>query len=344
MSEKKSSGSKVLNKALIGYSFLAPNIIGFLAFTLLPVFASLCLAFCDWDILTPIKFAGLGNFSALLKDRDFWYYLYNTFFFMLGIPVSMALSLAMALMLNQKLKGIIFFRTVFFMPVISSMVAVALVWRWIYNADFGLLNAFLHWIGIRITPQWLSSTFWAKPAIMFMTIWQGAGYNMLLYLAALQGIPEELYEAASIDGASPWESFAHVTWPMLRFVNFFIIIMSIIGAFQAFGVQYVMTDGGPAGATTTIVYYIYNNAFRWFKMGYASAIAWVLFLMMFFATLMQWRSMEKKTHIFYQCSGRNGNLAQISELEQSKRLRRRKERMKNLVLYSVLSLDRKSVV
>jgi len=292
--------SKTLNRIITGYAFLGPNIIGFCIFTFFPVIASFMLAFTEWDILTPIKFVGLNNFIRLVQDRDFWYYLYNTLFFMLAIPINMCVSLAMAMLLNQKLKGIVIFRTIYFMPVVSSMVAVALVWRWIYNSDFGLLNSFLHWIGIKTPPQWLSSTIWSKPALMIVSIWQGTGYNMLLYLAALQGIPQELYEAASIDGASWWDSFKNVTWPMLSFVNFFIIITSIISGFQAFGVQYVMTEGGPAGSTTTIVYYIYNNAFQWFKMGYASSIAWVLFIMMFGVTLIQWKAMEKKTHIFYQ--------------------------------------------
>jgi multiple sugar transport system permease protein len=161
------------------------------------------------------------------------------------------------------------------------------------------LNAFLRWLGVLNPPQWLASTFWAKPALIFMGMWGGAGYNMLLYLAALQGIPEDLYEAARIDGANRWQQFLHITFPMLSFVNFFIVIMSIIGGFQAFGVQYVMTGGGPAGSTTTIVYYIYNNAFQWFKMGYASAIAWVLFAMMFVFTLLNWKVGQQSRERYY---------------------------------------------
>lgn len=300
MKIKKLFLSNKTKRILSAYFFLVPNVTGFLIFTLFPVVASFLLAFCEWDIFSPIKWIWFDNFIRLIKDKDFWYYLYNTFYFMLGIPIGMAVSLAMALVLNQKLKGIVVFRTVYFMPVVSSMVAIALVWRWIYNPDFGLLNSFFHWIGIKAPPKWLSSTEWAKPALIIVGTWQGAGYNMLLYLAALQGIPQELYEAASIDGASWWDTFRFVTWPMLSFVNFFILIMGIIGGFQAFGIQYVMTGGGPAGSTTTIVYYIYNHAFQWFKMGYASAISWFLFLMMFIVTLIQWHSMEKKTHIFYQ--------------------------------------------
>jgi len=211
---------------------------------------------------------------------------------MLGIPLSMAFSLFLAILVNQKLKGITIFRTIFFLPVISSMVAIALVWRWIYNPDFGLLNSFLRYF-LKQQPQWLSSTLWAKPALMFMGIWNGAGYSMLLYLAALQSIPEDLYEAARIDGASAWQQFRKITWPMLSFVNFFVIVMGVIGGFQAFGVQYVMTGGGPAGSTTTVVYYVYNNAFQWFKMGYASSIAWVLFIFIFGFTLLQWKYGKK---------------------------------------------------
>jgi len=284
---------------ITGLLFLAPNIVGFLVFVFLPIIASFCISFTEWDILTPPRFIGLSNYIKLIQDKDFWYYLYNTLFFMLGIPIGMAFSLFLAVLVNQKLKGIIIFRTIYFLPVISSMVACALVWRWIYNADFGLLNSFLRMVGVKDPPAWLASTTWAKPALIIMGIWNGAGYNMLLYLAALQSIPEELYEAASIDGANAWQKFIHITLPGLNFVNFFIIIMSIIGGFQTFGIQYVMTGGGPAGATTTIVYYIYNNAYQWFKMGYAAAIAWVLALLMLGATLLQWRMGKERIVMHY---------------------------------------------
>lgn len=290
---------RILFNFLQGMAFLAPNITGFLVFTLIPVFASFMLAFCQWDIINPAKFVGLGNFLQLLVDKDFWRYFYNTLFFMLGIPLGMAASLGLALLISKPLRGVTFFRTVFFLPVVCSMVAVALLWRWIYNPDFGLLNSFLKALGVTNPPQWLSSTFWAKPAIMLMGVWQGAGYNMLLYLAALQGIPRTYYEAAEIDGASKTQQFFHITWPLLGPTNFFMVIMGVIGGFQTFGQIFVMTQGGPAGSTTTIVYYIYNNAFQWFKMGYASAIAWFLFLMMFLVTVLQWRyAGEKVTYSF----------------------------------------------
>jgi len=284
----------LIRENLTGYAFLLPNILGFLIFTSLPVLASFALAFCQWDIITDIKFVGLKNFITLIQDKLFWKYFYNTLFFMMGIPIGMAVSLILALLMNHALRGIIIYRTIYFMPVVSSMVAVALLWRWIYNPDFGLLNSFLRMIGLKNPPQWLASTVWAKPAIMIMWIWKGAGYNMLLYLAALQGIPQQLYEAASIDGANAWQRFWHITFPMLAPTNFFIVVMGIIGGFQAFGEIYVMTGGGPAGSTTTIVYYIYNNAFQWFKMGYASSIAWFLFIIMFVVTLLQWKYAGQK--------------------------------------------------
>lgn len=288
MEKVRPKKKKSWKKYIAGYAFLGPNIVGFMVFTLLPVIASLCLAFVSWDILTPPKFVGLENFIRIMHDRTFWNCMYNTFYFMLGIPLNMAGSLLLAMLINRKLKGITIFRTIYFLPVISSMVAVALIWRWIYNPDFGLLNSFLA-IFFKNPPQWLNSTTWAKPALVILGTWQGVGYNMLLYLAGLQSVPQDLYEAASIDGANKWQQFWAITWPMLYFVNFFIVIMGVIGTFQSFGTVYVMTGGGPAESTKTIVYYIFNNAFEWFQMGYASAIAWILFGLMFIFTLIQWK-------------------------------------------------------
>lgn len=294
---KKPKLSRIrVKETLTALAFLVPNITGFLIFTLGPVIASLLLSFVEWDILTPPRWVGLENFVKLIRDKNFWYYLSNTLYFMAGIPLGMAVSLALALALNRKLRGITIYRTFYFLPVISSMVAVALLWRWIYNPDFGLLNSFLRMIGIKNPPQWLSSTFWAKPALIIMGVWKGAGYNMVLYLAGLQGIPEMYYEAARIDGASKWQQFWKITWPLLGPTNFFIVVMGVIGTFQYFGPIYVMTGGGPAGSTTTIVYYIYNNAFQWFHMGYAAAISWFLFLMMFAVTFIQFRYMGKIIH------------------------------------------------
>ncbi len=242
-----------------------------------------------------IKWVGFSNYKKILMtDSRFKNYLLNTLFFLVIVPIGMAISLILAMAMNQPLKGIVAFRVLYFLPVISNIVAVALVWRWILNADYGLLNQALRFIGIENPPQWFSHEWWARIAIVIVEVWKGAGYNMMLYLAGLQGIPHFLYEAADIDGASPWQQFWNVTWPLLGPTNFFVLIMGIIGGFQAFGTQFVLTNGGPKGATTTIVYYIYNNAFVWGKMGYATAIAVVLFAFVMIITAVQWKVNEGK--------------------------------------------------
>ncbi|OHD56535.1 MAG: hypothetical protein A2Y33_15335 [Spirochaetes bacterium GWF1_51_8] len=219
-------------------------------------------------------------------------YFLNTLFFLLEIPLGMILSLIMALAMNQPLKGIVVFRVLFFLPVISNIVAIALLWRWILNADYGFVNEMLRAIGIANPPQWFGDKDWAKIAIIIMDVWKGAGYNMMLYLAGLQGIPHYLYEAADIDGATGWQQFLNITWPLLSPTNFFILIMGIIGGFQAFGSQFVMTSGGPAGSTTTLVYYIYNHAYKWSNMGYATAIAVILFIFVMVITVINMRLTE----------------------------------------------------
>jgi multiple sugar transport system permease protein len=242
-----------------------------------------------------LQLIGFGNFEELiLRDSRFRMYFLNTLFFLLEIPIGMIMSLIMALAMNQPLKGIVVFRVLFFLPVISNIVAIALLWRWILNSDYGFLNELLRAIGISNPPQWFGDKTWAKIAIIIMDVWKGAGYNMMLYLAGLQGIPHFLYEAADIDGASGWQQFMNITWPLLSSTNFFILIMGIIGGFQAFGTQYVMTSGGPAGSTTTLVYYIYNNAYQWSNMGYATAIAVILFVFVMVITIINMRLTQGK--------------------------------------------------
>jgi len=290
-------------ETLAAYGFLMPNLIGFLIFTSIPVFASLVLSFVRWDLLSPAQFVGLHNFAELFQDSYFWYYCYNTVYLMLAIPISMAGSLILALALNQKLKGIVVFRTVYFLPTLCAGVAIYMLWRYIYNPEFGIFNnliaKFGQIIGIKLQgPNWLTDEAWAKPALMIMGVWQTVGgYNMILYLAALQGVPRDLYDAAEVDGANGLQKFWAVTWPQISPTTFFIAIMSLIGGFQAgFDPAYIMTGGGPNGATTTIMYYIYNYAFVWHKMGYAAAIAWVLFVIVFMCTLIQWRYYGRTVH------------------------------------------------
>ncbi|OGX03099.1 MAG: hypothetical protein A3G87_09495 [Omnitrophica bacterium RIFCSPLOWO2_12_FULL_50_11] len=288
---------------LAGYGFLLPNFVGFLVFTSLPVLASLLLSFMTVDLIAEPKiyqFVGLKHFRDLLSDPDFWKYCWNTVVLMAAIPFSIAGSLLLALGLNQRLKGVVFFRTIYFLPTICSGVAIYVLWRLIYNPDFGALNtgiaAFGQFLGLRLEgPNWLTDEAWAKPAIIIMSVWQQVGgYNMILYLAALQGVPRDLYEAAEIDGANGWQKFWSVTWPQISPTTFFIATMSIIGGFQTgFDQAYILTGGGPNGATTTIMYYIFNNFYIWQKMGYAAAISWVLFIVIFAVTLLKWKVFGK---------------------------------------------------
>jgi len=319
-------------EGVVALLFILPNLVGVLVFTLLPILASLALSFCQWDALTwPPRFVGLQNYWQLLgfhieagrlapNDPDFWFYLYNTLFLMLNIPVGMGLSLACALLLNLPLRGRVAARTIYFLPSMCMAAAVALVWGWIFNAEFGLLNAFLRWLPFRICipefevgwlhfpgfdtknpPAWLSDPSWAKPAMMIIGLWQGmGGYNCLVYLAGLQSIPREFYEAAEVDGAGTWAKFRHITWPLLAPTTMFVLVTSLIAGFQGgFVAAYILTKGGPAGATTTLVYYIYRQAFEWFHMGYAAALSWVIFVLTFSISLLIWRRWRRAVVIQY---------------------------------------------
>jgi multiple sugar transport system permease protein len=271
--------------------YLAPNLAGFLAFVLLPVAAALGLSLFEWDLFHPPRFVGLDNFRELLvADGSFWKYLYNTLFLMLAIPLTMLCSLVLAIVLNQKLRGRMLFRTVFYLPSICAGVGLLLLWKYLYNVDFGLINRLLAIVGIA-GPDWLGSYAWSKPSLILLTVWGGmGGTSMILYLAGLQGIAPELYEAAEIDGAGLWHKFRHITVPMLAPTTLFIFITSVIGGFQGgFDMAYVLTQGGPDGATTTLSYYIYNHAFEYFNMGYAAAISLVLFVIVLAVTLVSWR-------------------------------------------------------
>ncbi|MBD3177400.1 MAG: ABC transporter permease subunit [Armatimonadia bacterium] len=291
------------------YAFVAPNFAGFLLFTLLPVGAALILSFYRWDVVRPVdtaEFVGLDNFVKLMglrevdgtlvaRDERFWQYLYNTIFLMFGIPIGMAGSLFLAMLMNQKLRGMVASRSIYFLPSILPAVPICLLWQWLLNTQWGLINAALRPV-IGVGPAWLDSPALAKPAFMIMGIWAGVGgYNCLLYLAGLQGIPKDLYEAAELDGATWWGKLRHVTLPLLGPTTFFITIMSIIQGFQGgFTQAFLITQGGPAGSTTTLMYFIYQNAFEWFRMGYAAAVAWVLFLLVFGFTLLTYKHGGKR--------------------------------------------------
>jgi ABC-type sugar transport system permease subunit len=286
---------------LVAYGFLAPSFAGFFIFTIIPVIAVFALSFFRWDLFHLPQFVGLQNFRKLLGvvnrdgrwewvDPRFWKSMGNTIFYMLAIPVSMLGSLLLACVLNQKMRGRIFFRTIFFLPSICMGVGMLLLWRLLFDGESGLINEGLDAIGIR-GPNWLTDYYWAKPAIMLMGLWVSiGGTNMILYLAGLQNIPPELYEAAQIDGASSTQQFLHVTLPMLAPTTFFVFTTSIIGGFQGeFDSAFVMTQGGPDGATTPLSLYIYRHAFEWFNMGYAAAISIIMFALIMITTLINWR-------------------------------------------------------
>lgn len=291
-------------EALAALLFLLPNILGFIIFTAGPVLVSLGISLVSWNLLTPPQWLGLENYLGLITDEDFWKSVWATLYYTLGsVPLGLVFSLLLAVALNQKIRGIGIYRTVYFIPVVSSMVAVALMWRWMYNPTAGILNyildqifSFFH-LSIR-PPDWLQSTTWAMPAIIIMSVWKGLGYNMVIYLAGLQGIPVHLYEAAEMDGASSLSKFFNITLPLLSPTTFFVLIMSLIGSFQVFEQAYIMTSGGPARATVTTVYYIYQNGFQWYRMGYASAVAWLLFAAIMLLTFIQWRFQGR--WVFYE--------------------------------------------
>ncbi|MEO7366739.1 MAG: sugar ABC transporter permease [Gemmatimonadaceae bacterium] len=280
--------------------FLAPALILIGVFFFLPVAASLVLSVTDFDIYgiantSSTRFVGFQNYVKLLHTPDFWNALKNTFYFaFVGGPLTIAVSLGAALLLNSKLvrfKG--FFRTLYFTPFVTTLVAVAIVWRYLYNTRYGLFNYGLGKIGISPI-DWLGDPHWAMPAIILMAVWKSFGYNMLIFIAGLQAIPEELYDAAQIDGASPWRRFWSITLPMLAPTLVFISVITMIGYFQLFAEPYVMTQGGPLRSTTSVVLLMYEEGFRWWRMGYAAAIAFVLFIVILIATLLQFRLQKER--------------------------------------------------
>lgn len=283
-------------EAIAGYLFILPGFLGFLAFMVIPIFISLGISLFEWELLVPPRFVGLANYKALLSDQLFLAVLKNTLYYVLGVvPLNIVLALGMALWLNQKLRFISFYRSAIFLPVVTLTVAVSLIFKWMYEPHVGLINAALGFLGIK-GPLWLGSAEWAMPALIFMNVWKGFGYNMVLFLAGLQGIPASVYEAADIDGADKWAKFRYVTLPLLSPTTFFATVMTIISSFQIFDAARVMTNGGPVNATNTIVLYIFQNGFEYFKMGYASAIAWVLFATLFLLTVLQMRFQRQWVH------------------------------------------------
>ncbi|PKL47406.1 MAG: sugar ABC transporter permease [Candidatus Riflebacteria bacterium HGW-Riflebacteria-2] len=285
------------NKDWSAYLYLMPVIVILVIFHVLPIFYSLAVSFYEWDLIGSPEFVGASNYLRLADDPMFYKSLWNTVYYaLISVPLSILFAMLIAMLLNNPISAIGLYRTVYFIPVITSINAVAIVWNFIYHPDFGLLNKILDIFSIN--PQtWLQDPFWAMPCIIFMSVWKGLGYNVIIFLAGLQNIPKHLYEAARIDGANRWQQFRHITWPLLSPTTFFVFTISTIGSFQVFSQVYMMTPrGGPLKSTMVIVYYLYRKAFEQFEFGYALAIAFVLFMIIFACTLFNKLYLEKKVH------------------------------------------------
>jgi multiple sugar transport system permease protein len=287
--------------ARAAWLFLAPALLLIGVFFFLPVLASFVLSVTDFDIyaigdLSNARVVGLGNYRALFDNPLFWTALQNTFYFALvGGPLTVAVSLAAALLVNSRLVRFrTLFRTIYFVPFVTTLVAVAVVWRYLYHPQYGLLNWALGFVGVGPI-DWLADPRWAMPAIILLAIWKNFGYNMLIFIAGLQAIPGELYEAAELDGAGPWQRFRHVTLPSLAPTFFFVGVVTMIGYFQLFSEPYVMTGGGPLRSTTSLVLLMYEEGFRWWRLGAAAAVAFLLFLIILAWTALQLRIERRAT-------------------------------------------------
>jgi multiple sugar transport system permease protein len=301
-SPRRKAGSLARREALWGMACASPWFIGFVVFTAGPMLASVALSLMDWNLLTPPHFVGLQNYRTLFGgDASVWHsLLVTTFYAVLAVPLHTVFGMLLAILLNQKIRFQRFVRTVYYLPSVVSGVAVALLWQWIFSPDFGLLNALLGLVGIT-GPAWLADEHTVIISFVIMSLW-GVGAGMIIYLAGLQGIPSDLYEAAQVDGAGTMRQFWNITIPMLSPVIFFNVIIGVIAALQIFTQAYVMTNGGPHDASLFFMLYLYRNAFEFFKMGYASALAWVLFFYILALTLLVIRS--SAIWVYYE--GRTG--------------------------------------
>ena len=286
-------------EALEGYICLAPWALGFLLWLAVPMLASLGLSLTQYDVVHTPQFVGLANFErAFFKDDLFWSSLGRTFYYaFVTVPIGVTASLVAAILLNQKLRGTNLFRTLYFLPHLTPAVAAALLWVWVLQPDFGLVNYLLSLVGIK-GPAWFGSKEWAIPSMILIALWTGIGGNrMMIFLAGLQGVPQELVDACNVDGANVWQRFRHVTLPMISPTIFFNLVLGVIGALQVFTTAMIATKGGPAYATWFYALHIYTNAFRYFSMGYASALAWIFFVVVFVFTLIQIRASSR--WVFY---------------------------------------------
>ncbi|MGC4758933.1 carbohydrate ABC transporter permease [Micromonospora trifolii] len=271
-----------------GWSFILPNFLGFAALTLLPVVVLFYVAFTNWNVFGVAEWTGTANFRRMWDDASFWTALRNTVYYaVFHIPLTLAAALGLALLLNRKLRGVRFFRTIAFFPYITSIVAIAVVWNQLFSPEYGPINALLGAVGVDDPPGWTASATWSMPAVIIVGTWRYMGYYMLLFLAGLQTIPAQLYEAAETDGASPWQRFVHVTLPGLRTTTFFVTVLLTIESFKVFDLILVMTGGGPGQSTLVLSQYIYQKGFEENQFGYASAVSIVLFAICFGITVIQ---------------------------------------------------------
>ena len=283
-------------EGIAGYLFAAPWLIGMSVFLLYPLLASIYYSFCEYSVLKPPIFVGFENYTDLMQDEVFWKVVTNTAIYaVISLPIGMVVALSLALLLNSKVKGMAFYRTIFFLPSLVPMVSLAVLWLWLLNGEHGILNEVLKMIGIK-GPNWLGDPVWAKPALVVLGAW-GAGNAMLIYLASLQDVPTSLIEAAELDGANGWQKTRNVTIPMISPVILFNMIMGIIGTLQVFAVPYVMVpDGSPERSTYFYSMYLFDNAFKFNKMGYASAMGWIMFVIILVLTSTAYRFSEKHVH------------------------------------------------
>jgi len=286
---------KILSKdSFWAILMIMPALLGILIFTIIPVIGSFIISLTRWNLISAPKFVGLKNYTLLISDPLFYKVLAITSLYAVSVVfLSIILPLILAVALNQKIKGLALYRTAYFLPVITPMVVVAIVWSWIFDPSNGILNFLLTKTGITNPPLWLFDSFWALIAIIIVSVWKNIGYYMVIFLAGLQAIPDSLYEAAEIDGATGIKKHLNITLPLMTPTIFFVCVMSTISSFQVFDLIYLMTEGGPENSTMVIVYWLYKNAFEFFKLGYASSIAYVLFVIILLLTLIQWKLRKK---------------------------------------------------
>ncbi len=292
------NGHVIKTRSYEPWLYLLPALIIIIIFQIFPVFYALHISFYKWDMITEKVFVGLKNYRNALTEPDFWKAIGVTFYYVgVSVPVGLALALFIAILINQKIKGLSFYRTAYFIPYITSTVSISLVWLWIYNSKpYGLLNYILGWFGVEPI-RWLEDPKWAMPAVIIMLIWKNLGFNIIIFLTRLQTIDTTYYEAAEVDGANGWQKFVYITWPLLKPTTLFLTTISFIFAFRIFPSIYVLTpNGGPNNSTTTAVFYLYKNAYEQFRMGYAAAIAYIIFFIILLVTLIQRKLLKSEVY------------------------------------------------